>query len=67
MPTQPRSEQIDALLENDNGGAIRMLNLLKFKAFADYGDGEGRNLSGFGAYMRYGIRRQSTQCYCQNE
>ena len=53
MPTQPRREQIAALLENDKGGPIRMLNLLKFKEFAEYGDEVDKNLSGFEAYQRY--------------
>ena len=53
MTTQPRKEQIKALLENDKGGPIRMLNLLKFREFADYGDGIDANLSGAEAYQRY--------------
>ena len=53
MPTQPRREQIAALVENDKGGPIRMLNLLKFKEFADYGDGNDTGLSGAEAYQRY--------------
>ena len=53
MTTQPRKEQIKALLENDKGEPIRMLNLLKFKEFADYGDGVDKTLSGFEAYQRY--------------
>ena len=55
MPSQPRKEQIKALLENDKGGPIRMLNLLKFKEFADYGDGEDKTFSGVEAYARYGV------------
>ena len=51
MATQPRSEQIKALVENDKGGPIRMLNLLKFREFADYGDDTG--ISGAEAYQRY--------------
>ena len=53
MTTQPRKEQIKALLENDKGGPIRMLNLLKFREFADYGDGIDAKLSGAEAYQRY--------------
>ncbi len=53
MATQPRKEQIKALLENDKGGPIRMLNLLKFKKFADYGDGVDKTLPGVDAYQRY--------------
>ena len=53
MTTQPRREQIAALLENDKGGPIRMLNLLKFKEFADYGDGNDTEISGAEAYQLY--------------
>ena len=53
MTTQPRKEQIKALLENDKGGPIRMPNLLKFREFADYGDGIDAKLSGAEAYQRY--------------
>ena len=53
MATQPRREQIAALLENDNGGPIRMMNLLKFKEFAKYSDGTDTELSGAEAYQRY--------------
>lgn len=57
MVTQPRKEQIKALLENDKGGPIRMLNLLKFKEFADYGDGHKSDtkISGTEAYQRYAV------------
>lgn len=55
MATQPRREQIEALLENDKESPIRMLNLLKFKAFAEYGDGIDTKLSGFEAYQRYAV------------
>lgn len=55
MATQPRKEQIEALLANDKGGSIRMLNLLKFKEFADYGDGTDTKLSGAEAYQRYAV------------
>ena len=53
MATQPRREQMAALLENDKGGPIRMLNLLKFKEFANYGDGNDTGISGAEAYQRY--------------
>ena len=42
MATQPRKEQIKALFENDKGGPVRMMNLLKFREFAKYSDGEKR-------------------------
>jgi uncharacterized protein (DUF1330 family) len=53
MATQPRREQIAALLENDKGEPIRMLNLLKFREFAQYSDGTDTGLSGAEAYQRY--------------
>ena len=53
MATQPRREQIAALLDNDKGGPIRMLNLLKFREFARYSDGTDAELSGAEAYQRY--------------
>lgn len=55
MATQPRKEQITALLENDKGGSVRMLNLLKFRRYAKYGDGSDPELSGFEAYQRYAV------------
>ena len=53
MATQPRKEQIATLLENDKGGPIRMMNLLKFREFAKYSDGTDTGLSGAEAYQRY--------------
>ena len=53
MATQPRKEQIATLLENDKGGPIRMMNLLKFREFAKYSDGTDATLSGAQAYQRY--------------
>ena len=55
MATQPRKEQITALLENDKGGSVRMLNLLKFRRYAKYGDGSDPELSGLEAYQRYAV------------
>ncbi len=56
MVILPRDEQVAALLENDHGGPINMLNLLKFKEFAEYPDDSDAELSGQEAYMRYGIK-----------
>ena len=53
MATQPTREQIAALLENDKGDPIRMMNLLKFREFAKYSDGADAELSGAEAYQRY--------------
>ena len=55
MATHPTDEQLETLLANDQGGPIRMLNLLKFREFAKYEDGSDEQLSGADAYMRYGI------------
>ena len=55
MATQPRREQMVALLENDKGGPIRMLNLLKFREFAKYSDGTDTGISGAEAYQRYAV------------
>lgn len=55
MATQPRDDQIAALVKNDKGGSIRMLNLLKFKETAEYEDGSDAHISGMEAYMRYGV------------
>ncbi|MFT4826715.1 MAG: hypothetical protein ACJAUG_003180 [Halioglobus sp.] len=54
MAIAPSDEQIAALIEKDQGGPINMLNLLKFKEFAEYPDGSDVQLSGKDAYMRYG-------------
>ena len=55
MPaSQPRPEQLQALLERKPEGALYMLNLLKFKEKADYTDGRETDLSGAEAYGLYG-------------
>ncbi|MCZ8323313.1 MAG: DUF1330 domain-containing protein [Novosphingobium sp.] len=54
MPIHRREDQTAALLESNNGGPIRMVNLQKFREFADYGDGEDKTISGREAYGRYG-------------
>ncbi len=53
MALMPRREQIEALLKNNKGGSIRMLNLLKFREHARYSDGADASLSGAEAYGRY--------------
>jgi uncharacterized protein (DUF1330 family) len=55
MAIQPREDQIQALLDNDKGGPINMLNLLKFREFAQYPDGRDSDISGQEAYQRYGV------------
>ena len=56
MAITPRDEQMAALIKNDKGGPIKMLNLLKFRKFAEYADGSDAALSGKEAYMRYGAK-----------
>jgi len=55
MAKYPTEEQTQALLHNPPAGSVRLLNLLKFKAQAEYEDGStGGCGSGMEAYMRYG-------------
>ena len=54
MPTQPRPEQLQAFIEQAPEGPIYMLNLLKFKAQAEYADGRETDLTGAQAYGLYG-------------
>lgn len=54
----PSPEQAMAFFGNDDGGAICMVNLLKFKDKAEYADGSEPELSGREAYMRYGAAVQ---------
>ena len=49
----PTVEQIEGFLAPDAAGPIYMLNLLKFKAHAEYEDGRETSLSGREAYMLY--------------
>lgn len=50
----PTEEQIQALMEPGHEGPIYMLNLLKFKAAAEYPDGRETGLTGAEAYAIYG-------------
>jgi uncharacterized protein (DUF1330 family) len=55
MAVLPTEEQIQAMLKNPPPGSVRMLNLLRFKAQAEYEDGSnGGCRNGMEAYMRYG-------------
>lgn len=54
MSITPREEQMAALIKQDQGGPIHMLNLLKFRDYAAYADGSDADVSGKDAYMRYG-------------
>ena len=49
----PTAEQIEGFLAPDATGPIYMLNLLKFKAHAEYEDGRETSLSGQEAYALY--------------
>jgi uncharacterized protein (DUF1330 family) len=55
MATNPTDEQLQALMKGSAEGSVRMLNLLKFKAKAEYEDGtDGGCANGLEAYLRYG-------------
>jgi uncharacterized protein (DUF1330 family) len=56
---EPTPAQIQALVAEAPSGPIQMLNLLKFRAEADYGPGANEpKMSGQAAYMRYGVEVQ---------
>ncbi|WP_033923160.1 DUF1330 domain-containing protein [Sphingomonas sp. 37zxx] len=50
----PSAEQAAAFLTGDEGPFV-MINLLKFKPWAEYPDGADAHLTGVEAYMRYGV------------
>jgi uncharacterized protein (DUF1330 family) len=50
----PKAEQFQALMGQNDGKPIVMLNLLKFKDKAVYADGRKTELTGQQAYMLYG-------------
>lgn len=50
----PSVQQITDFFGAEEGPFV-MINLLKFKARAEYPDGRDAELTGFEAYMRYGI------------
>jgi uncharacterized protein (DUF1330 family) len=52
FPSDP--EQLKGMMEKGPDGPIFMVNLLKFKERAAYGDGRETNLTGREAYMIYG-------------
>ena len=56
---QPTGDQVRAFRDRATGEPIQMLNLLKFRDRADYGDGRDEDISGHEAYLRYaaGFRR----------
>lgn len=54
MATQPSTQQFQAFMARKPDGPITMLNLLKFKAQAEYADGRETDLTGAQAYGLYG-------------
>ena len=50
----PSAAQMQAALQRDDGSEIYMLNLLKFRDKAAYGDGRQSDLTGLQAYNIYG-------------
>ena len=50
---QPTGDQVRAFRDRQTGEPIAMLNLLKFKARAEYADGRASELSGREAYELY--------------
>jgi len=50
----PNEEQIKGFTEDNSGGPISMVNLLKFKEKAEYPDGRETDLTGAEAYAIYG-------------
>ena len=50
----PNEEQMKGFLEEDDGGPIYMVNLLKFRDQAQYKDGRKTDLTGQEAYGIYG-------------
>jgi uncharacterized protein (DUF1330 family) len=52
----PTFEQIMPLAQDPTPGPIAMVNLLKFRDRAEYGDGRKEDISGREAYMRYAAR-----------
>ncbi len=51
----PTHSRIEALLADDSTEPVVMLNLLKFRAKAEYADGRASDLSGREAYTLYGV------------
>ena len=50
----PNKEQLEGFTEDNQGGPISMVNLLKFKEKAEYPDGRETDLTGAEAYAIYG-------------
>lgn len=52
---QPGGEQAKAFFSGPEDGRFVMVNLLKFKPFADYADGSDSHITGAEAYGRYTV------------
>jgi len=50
----PNPQRIASLVATSSSGPIAMVNLLKFRAKAEYKDGRSETITGHEAYMRYG-------------
>lgn len=55
----PSHEQAQAFFSAPEDGPMCMVNLLKFKAKAEYADGSDADISGRDAYLRYGAGVQA--------
>jgi len=51
----PSMDKAMAFFNDEEDGAFTMINLLRFKEFAEYEDGRDPGLSGRDAYLRYGV------------
>jgi len=51
----PSPQRIASLAATFSSGPIVMVNLLKFRARAEYKDGRSETITGQVAYMRYGV------------
>ena len=55
----PTASRVEALMADDSGGPVVMLNLLKFRAKAVYPDGRATDLTGRQAYDLYAAPMQN--------
>ena len=55
----PTASRVEALMADDSGGAVVMVNLLRFRAKAVYPDGRPSDLTGRQAYNLYAAPMQN--------
>ena len=55
----PRASRVEALMADDSGGPVVMVNLLRFRAKALYPDGRPSDLTGRQAYNLYAAPMQN--------